>query len=195
MSDELNLLRDGIPTGIALILLVVAVGAIGAVVATILGWGNEKTLRYTSAILCLLGLGVAGYVAVKVSSGGIPQCVGVGGGGGCATVEKSKYSELLGIHISFFGLLGYVLILGLSLWRDDRARVGAFIFALFGFGFSMYLTYLELWTIKAICQWCIGSALLMTLLFITSTTRMLMYFGLDEDGLVPDGAEVANPSD
>lgn len=195
MSDELNLLRDGIPTGIALILLAVAVGAIGAVIATILGRGDEKTLRYTSVALCLLGLAVAGYVAVKVSSGGIPQCVGVGGGGGCETVEKSKYSELVGIHISFFGLLGYVLIMGLSLWRDDRARVGAFVFALFGFGFSMYLTYLELWTIKAICQWCIASALLMTLLFITCTTRMLMYFGLDEDGDLPEEAEVANPSD
>ena len=195
MSDELNLLRDGIPTGIALILLAVAVGAIGAVIATILGRGDEKTLRYTSVALCLLGLAVAGYVAVKVSSGGIPQCVGVGGGGGCETVEKSKYSELVGIHISFFGLLGYVLILGLSLWRDDRARVGAFIFALFGFGFSMYLTYLELWTIKAICQWCIASALLMTLLFITCTTRMLMYYGLDDGGDLPEEAEVANPSD
>ena len=195
MSDELNLLRDGIPTGIALILLAVAVVAIGAVIATILGRGDEKTLRYTSVALCLLGLAVAGYVAVKVSSGGIPQCVGVGGGGGCETVEKSKYSELVGIHISFFGLLGYVLIMGLSLWRDDRARVGAFVFALFGFGFSMYLTYLALWTIKAICQWCIASALLMTLLFITCTTRMLMYFGLDEDGDLPEEAEVANPSD
>ena len=195
MSDELNLLRDGIPTGIALILLAVAVGAIGAVIATILGRGDEKTLRYTSVALCLLGLAVAGYVAVKVSSGGIPQCVGVGGGGGCETVEKSKYSELVGIHISFFGLLGYVLIMGLSLWRDDRARVGAFVFALFGFGFSMYLTYLELWTIKAICQWCIASALLMTLLFITCTTRMLMYYGLDEGGDLPEEAEVANPSD
>ena len=195
MSDELNLLRDGIPTGIALILLAVAVVAIGAVIATILGRGDEKTLRYTSVALCLLGLAVAGYVAVKVSSGGIPQCVGVGGGGGCETVEKSKYSELVGIHISFFGLLGYVLIMGLSLWRDDRARVGAFVFALFGFGFSMYLTYLELWTIKAICQWCIASALLMTLLFITCTTRMLMYYGLDEGGDLPEEAEVANPSD
>ena len=194
MSDELNLLRDGIPTGIALILLAVAVVAIGAVIATILGRGDEKTLRYTSVALCLLGLAVAGYVAVKVSSGGIPQCVGVGGGGGCETVEKSKYSELVGIHISFFGLLGYVLIMGLSLWRDDRARVGAFVFALFGFGFSMYLTYLELWTIKAICQWCIASALLMTLLFITCTTRMLMYYGLDDGGDLPEEAEVANPS-
>lgn len=195
MSDELNLLRDGIPTGIALLMLLVTVCAIGSVVAVILGRGNEKTLRYTAVALCLLGLGIAGYVAITVSGGGIPQCVGVGGGGGCATVEKSKYSELVGIHISFFGLFGYALIMGLSLWRDDRARVGAFILALFGFGFSMYLTYLELWTIKAICQWCIGSALLMTLLFIVCTTRMLMYFGLDEDDVPLDEAEVANPSD
>ncbi|MBK8295469.1 MAG: hypothetical protein IPK93_12215 [Solirubrobacterales bacterium] len=54
----------------------------------------------------------------------------------------------------------------------------AFVFALFGFGFSMYLTYLELWTIKAICQWCIASAVAMTMLFVAITLaplRILRY--------------------
>jgi uncharacterized membrane protein len=34
-----------------------------------------------------------------------------------------------------------------------------------------------MFTIDAICQWCVASAVLMTLLFVTNTTRMLVYAG------------------
>jgi uncharacterized membrane protein len=139
---------------------------------------SERNLRIAAVVLCLLGLGIAGSVAITVASGGIPQCVG--GSTGCATVEKSKYSEMVGIHVSVFGLVGYALILGATLWRGDHGRIAAFVLSLFGFGFSMYLTYLELWVIKAICQWCIASATVMTLLFAVNTTRVIGYFGLDQ---------------
>ena len=43
----------------------------------------------------------------------------------------------------------------------------------YGFGFSSYLTYRELFTIKAICQWCVASAVLMTVLAVLTTTRLL----------------------
>ena len=48
-----------------------------------------------------------------------------------------------------------------------------FALALVGFLFSMYLTYREAFTIHAYCQWCLGSAALMTLLAILTTIRML----------------------
>ncbi len=44
---------------------------------------------------------------------------------------------------------------------------------LIGFGFSMYLTYRELFTIKAICQWCVLSAVLMTALTVLTAIRFL----------------------
>jgi uncharacterized membrane protein len=119
-------------------------------------------------------------VAITVSGGGIPQCVG--GSSGCATVEKSKYSEMIGIHISVFGLIGYASILGSSIWRGDGGRISAFVLSLFGFGFSLYLTYLELFVIEAICQWCVASAILMTLLFAVNSARAFGYFGLDQPG-------------
>jgi uncharacterized membrane protein len=53
--------------------------------------------------------------------------------------------------------------------------------SLFGFGFSLYLTYLEFWVIEAVCQWCIASATTMTVLFAVCTARVLGYFGLDSD--------------
>lgn len=136
---------------------------------------SERNLRIAAAVLCLVGLGVAGSVAITVAGGGIPQCVG--GSTGCATVEKSKYSEIIGIHVSVFGLVGYASILGATLWRGDPGRIVAFMLSLFGFGFSLYLTYLEFWVIEAICQWCVASAILMVALAILMTVRLLRHGG------------------
>ena len=58
-------------------------------------------------------------------------------------------------------------------------RFAGFLLALVGFGFSAYLTYLELFVIDAICQWCVASACLMTLLFVVNAWRMFGYAGRD----------------
>ena len=60
---------------------------------------------------------------------------------------------------------------------SDLARFGGFAVALGGFGFSVYLTYLELLKIEAICQWCVASAVLMTILFVLNATRLIGYAG------------------
>ena len=59
--------------------------------------------------------------------------------------------------------------------RGELGRVAGFAIALIGFGFSMYLTYRELFTIKAICQWCVSSAVLMTVLAVLTAIRALRY--------------------
>ena len=51
--------------------------------------------------------------------------------------------------------------------------MGGFVVSLVGFGVSVYLTYLELFRIHAICQWCVGSAVLMTILFAVNSTRLI----------------------
>ena len=137
----------------------------------------EGTLRGIVTFLATFGIGVATYIAVAESGGGSPVCLA--GGRGCQTVAESSYSHLLGVNIAVFGIVGYVLLLGSALLRGDLARMAGFALALVGFGFSLYLTYLELFTIDAICQWCVGSAVLMTLLFVTNVTRMLAYVGTD----------------
>ena len=137
----------------------------------------EGTLRGIATFLATFGIGVATYIAIAETGGGAPVCVA--GGHGCQTVAESAYSELLGINVAVIGIFGYVLLLGSALLRGDGARMAGFAIALTGFGFSLYLTYLELFTIDAICQWCIASAVLMTLIFVTNTTRMLAYVGTE----------------
>jgi uncharacterized membrane protein len=135
----------------------------------------EGTLRGVATFLATFGIGVAVYIAIADSGGGSPVCVA--GGHGCQTVAESAYSHLLGINVAVFGIVGYVCLLACALLRGDGARMAGFAFALIGFGFSLYLTYLELFTIDAICQWCVASAVLMTLLFATNSIRMLAYVG------------------
>jgi uncharacterized membrane protein len=55
--------------------------------------------------------------------------------------------------------------------------MAGFGFSLVGFGYSVYLTYLELFKIEAICQWCVASAVLMTILFLLNATRLIGYAG------------------
>ena len=72
-----------------------------------------------------------------------------------------------------------MLLLATAFFANDLARFGGFAIALGGFGYSVYLTYLEIFTIEAICQWCVASAVLMTILFLLNATRLIGYAGTD----------------
>jgi uncharacterized membrane protein len=135
----------------------------------------EGTLRGIATFLAAFGVGVAAYIAIADSGGGAPVCIA--GGHGCQTVAESSYSHLAGVNVAVFGIAGYVLLLACALLRGDGARMAGFALSLVGFGFSLYLTYLELFAIEATCQWCVASAASMTLLFATNTIRMLGYVG------------------
>jgi uncharacterized membrane protein len=136
---------------------------------------SERNLRVAAAILAVAGIGVATYIAIAESGGGAPKCLA--GGGGCETVAESKYSELAGINVAVIGIAGYVLLLGAALAPGDPGRFGGFLGALVGFGFSLYLTYLELFVIDAICQWCVASAVLMALSLAVAAARAFIYAG------------------
>ncbi len=136
---------------------------------------SEGTLRRIATFVATFGIGVATYIAIADSGGGSPVCLA--GGSGCATVADSTYSHVLGVNIALFGIVGYVLLFAASLRRGDGARMVGFGVALVGFGYSVYLTYLELFKIEAICQWCVASAVLMTVLFGLNAVRMVAYVG------------------
>jgi uncharacterized membrane protein len=144
---------------------------------------SEGTLRRAIAFVAALGVGVATYIAIAESGGGAPACLA--GGGGCETVANSSYSEIAGINVAIFGIVGYVILLATAFFASDAARFLGFAAALGGFGFSVYLTYLEIFTIEAICQWCVASAVLMTVLFLLNATRLIGYAGTTTSAAVP----------
>jgi uncharacterized membrane protein len=136
---------------------------------------SEATLRRIIAFVATLGIGVATYITIADSGGGAPTCLA--GGGGCETVANSSYSHIAGVNVAVFGIVGYVSLLLTAFFANDAARFGGFAISLGGFGFSVYLTYLEIFKIEAICQWCVASAVLMTILFLLNATRLVGYAG------------------
>jgi uncharacterized membrane protein len=87
-------------------------------------------------------------------------------------------------YIAVFGIVGYVLLLASAFFANDLARFGGFVVALGGFGYSVFLTYVEIFKIEAICQWCVGSAVLMTILFALNAIRLTGYAGTEPEGAV-----------
>ena len=145
---------------------------------------GEWTLRRAIAFAAALGVAVAAYIAIAEAGGESPVCLA--GGTGCRTVAESSYSHVAGINIAVFGIIGYVLLLASAFFANDAARFGGFVVSLGGFGYSVFLTYIEIFKIEAICQWCVGSAVLMTILFFLNATRLIGYGGTD--GALPDRA-------
>jgi uncharacterized membrane protein len=131
----------------------------------------DRRLRIAIVIVCLLGIGDAGYLTYVHYAGLKVVCLS--GGGGCETVQASRYAKLDGVPVALLGLIGYVAILGSLVIRGELGRGAGVGLAIVGFCFSMYLTYRELFTIHAICQWCVGSATLMTVMVLLTVVRFL----------------------
>jgi len=128
------------------------------------------SLRFASIAVAVAGLAIATYLTVVHYAGAEPVCAIAHG---CATVQKSSYSELAGVPVALLGLLGYVGILA-ALARDGEGqRTAAAFISLAGFGFSAWLTYVEVVRLDAICIWCVGSAVCMTLLAGLSAARLM----------------------
>ncbi len=121
-------------------------------------------------VLCILGLGVAGYLAFVETTQTQAVCGPVGD---CNTVQQSPYATLFGIlPIGVLGVVGYVLLLA-AWWvgnhqpgrLGDMAWAALLLMTAGGVAFSIYLTFLEPFVIGATCAWCLTSAILMTVLF------------------------------
>jgi uncharacterized membrane protein len=127
-------------------------------------------LRTAGVVLSLLGLAIAGYLTYVHYAGISPVCEIAHG---CEKVQTSRWSEVAGVPVAVLGLLGYAGILAALLIPGETALTAAAGQALIGAGFSAYLTYREVFTIEAICIWCVASALLMTALAVITVARML----------------------
>jgi uncharacterized membrane protein len=152
-------------------------------------------LRRVLIALAVVGLGVAAYLTYVHYSGVKPACTA---GQSCLKVQTSQWSKLAGIPVALIGLIGYIGVLG-SLLAPDREelRLTTLGLTLIGFGFSAYLTYRELFSIHAVCEWCASSAVIMTLLLIGSIVRYLRGESWSGPGAVAgpaEGSEADAPS-
>lgn len=128
--------------------------------------------RMAAAVLALAGVFLAAYLYLyKIGRIGTMVC----GTGSCETVQLSRWSRFMGVEVSLIGVLGYLglLVLALVATRPALESVrwpSRWLALLSGIGvaFALYLTGLELFVIHAICRWCVGSAFIITLIFVVS---------------------------
>ena len=126
--------------------------------------------RMSAAFLSLAGLFISGYLYLyKIGRIGSLAC----GTGGCETVQLSPWSRFAGLEVSLIGVLGYACLLAMSLaslqpgGRQWPIRAIAFAAGI-GVVFTLYLTYLELFIIHAICRWCVASGVIIVAIFLAA---------------------------
>ncbi|HKV73783.1 MAG TPA: vitamin K epoxide reductase family protein [Gemmatimonadales bacterium] len=126
--------------------------------------------RMASTLLSLCGVLLAAYLYLyKTGRIGTLAC----GTGSCEAVQFSPYAQVFGVEVSLIGLLGYLVLVACSIGAvqaapGQRTAPVRALFVLSGLGvaFSLYLTGIELFVLHAICRWCVGSALIITLIFL-----------------------------
>ena len=128
--------------------------------------------RMSAALLSLAGLFISAYLYLyKLGKIGSLAC----GTGGCEAVQWSPWSQIAGIEVSLLGVLGYAGLLLLSLAAlqpglTQQRWPGILLAMLAGIGvlFTLYLTYLELFVIHAICRWCVASGFVILAILVVS---------------------------
>jgi uncharacterized membrane protein len=140
---------------------------------------GARALRLTMLALSVIGLGVASYLTYIHYAGINPVCTA---GDSCLKVQTSVYSLLLGVPVALMGLIGYIAITAsLIAPENETTRFATVVFTVLGFGFSAYLTYRELFSIHAICEWCASSAVILTVLMCLAIWRFLRGDAYAED--------------
>lgn len=175
--------------GVMAIMIIALVLVIAMIVRAFQGKPMKEVkgwLDLAIPVLSIIGLGASIYLTYVEVTHTNAICGPVGD---CNTVQSSPYAKLFGlIPIGLVGAIGYIAILVTWLWRRFRADAFAkaagptmFVMALFGTLFSVYLTYLELFVIHAVCLWCLSSAIIITALLLLSLPFVTQWLAISED--------------
>ena len=135
----------------------------------------DKWLYRASLALVIVGLLVAIYMTIYKFTNNDGMCLG---SGDCSTVNASRFSEMNGIPVAVFGVVGYTAILIVHLFENrnsffkQNATLFIFGMSLTGLIFTLWLVYVEVALLKAYCPFCITSQVAMTVIFILAVIRL-----------------------
>jgi uncharacterized membrane protein len=126
-------------------------------------------LRVSIAAVALVGAAIATYLTYIHYSHTAPICTT----GGCETVQKSKYAELGGVPVALLGLIAYIAIIATAAVRGGGAAFAGVVISFVGVAFSGYLLWAQLGPIGAICQWCLGNDVAISVVAVLCVARMV----------------------
>lgn len=172
--------------------IVIMIGMAIALLYSIIAFATGKTFPqpvwgdWLIPILIIIGIGVAAYLSYVETQSVKAICGPVGD---CNTVQQSSYAKLFGVlPVGVLGLLGYLGLFAawlarkyFSKWKK-RADLAFFGMTFFAVLFSLYLTYLEPFVIRAVCIWCLTSSVIVTLLLLLGLPPALRHFAITDEG-------------
>lgn len=125
-------------------------------------------------MIIFVGTLISGYLTWVHYSGSLALCVGVGG---CEAVQTSRYAMVGQVPVALIGLGGFVAMLAVALARLASARaeldLALFTLSLAGTLYVLYLTYVEIVVLGAICPWCVAVAVCTAAVFALATRAVL----------------------
>lgn len=121
---------------------------------------SQTRLRTATVALALVGLAIASYLTYVHYAGVSITC----STGGCETVQHSRYAEIFGVPVALLGLLAFAGILAGAIRGGIEGRAAALSISLAGVAFAAYLLVVQLAVIGAVCQWCVASDVVTTLI-------------------------------
>jgi protein-disulfide isomerase len=147
---------------------------------------NNRILQLLIILFSGLGLFASGVLSVAHQMGVTPPC-GMAGGG-CQRVQDDPSSSWFGIPVAHFGVAAYIVLLTLSLLtmfasslpKRTLMRLG-FLVSAVGAIISLGLQIYAFSVIKAQCDWCLGSAAAMCIIFVLHALLMQRSSSTEED--------------
>ncbi len=136
----------------------------------------DKWLFRISVALTIIGLAVSIYMTIYKLTDNQSMCIG---NGGCSKVNSSVYAEVYGIPVAVLGIVGYASLMAMlfienrNSFLQTNGTMIVFGMALIGFLFTLYLIYVEVALIHALCPFCLTSQIAMTIFFILSVIRLV----------------------
>ncbi len=129
----------------------------------------KNSLLVLSIILAIVGAFDAGYLAWEHYQNTIPPCT-VGIFSDCGQVLTSKYAIFFGIPLALIGLVHYLLeataLAIIYVTKKSKFKILAVLLSAVGFVSSLYFMFLMFVVLKAICIYCLGSALISIIIFL-----------------------------
>jgi uncharacterized membrane protein len=132
------------------------------------------TARHAAAIFAAIGTAISAYLTWVHYSGSLALCIGVGG---CEAVQTSRYAMVGELPVAALGLGGFAAILAVTVARL-RLDHPWLDLALFGLSLAaalyvVYLTYVEVFVLGAICPWCVTAAVCAVAVFVLAARDLL----------------------
>ena len=117
---------------------------------------NRSTAAWASLVLCVLGLAVSIYMTYEHFTGNKTLACPAGATFNCQAVTTSQWADFLGVPVAVAGLAYFVVmtVLCLPVAFNERTGVLRLIGVIVGIISVLYLVYVELFEVHAICLWC-----------------------------------------